>query len=313
MKKNLCLLLCAACTFLLVSCTHYHVKHLEIREIQGVKTALVIDTDFSSLHHSPPNPFNLKCEKLQDEESARVINWLNQAGIKHRKKLMAYLAEITGVMLSRKKLPSLNIDKNIYFDSKEFPMRYSGDRYTYSSVCRDFSSLNKRGYTHILFAGFPNRIFYSKGKNIHVLYFGIDTYLYDIRPGSGNMTSRGNRIQRQMWCYHIAPSTQTKTDTQTHYGMQLHISQTHETKTTYTYTTYYRNCLGIVMVRQNGKAYTMEEIFTGTNPLYIRVYKGAALINLGFSANHLAGRPVPSKSVKMVFPVDLFLSKLKIP
>lgn len=285
----------AVACVLFVSCSTRG-KHLEVQTIPpGIKTALVIDTEFFSLLNEPPNHYNLKCENLGKEKCKQVFAWLHQAE-PHRRELLAYLAQITRVRLRGKGLPNLNIDPHKHFDSKQFLLKYPKERWNYCSLCRDFSHLREQGYTHVLFAGFPNRVI-VEGPHRGVYYlglaFGIDTYLYDIRSEAKDVTDHDKKINRMAWCYYLSPS-QKKTQKMT-YTQRTDLVHGYYDTTTYTTVHYPRNCLRVLMVKENAKKdsyYSLEEIFTGSYPLYLEIYKRAAGVNLQLSRQHLSGQKI---------------------
>lgn len=286
-------------------------KHLKVQTIPpGIKTALVIDTEFYSLHNEPPNPYNLKCENLGKEKCKQVFAWLHQAE-SHRRELLAYLAQITRVRLSGNGLPDLNIDQGKHFDSKQFPLKYPESRWGYCTICRDFSPLREQGYTHVLFAGFPNRVIVEgpyRGVYYPGLAFGIDTYLYDIRPESGDMTKRDNRNSRIAWCYYISPS-QRKPQTLT-YTQRTDYIHGYTTSTVNQTLHYPRNCLRVLMTEKRATYYyySLKEIFTGSYPLYLKVYKRAAWVNLQLSRLHLSGQKITKEKEKRYVEVKNLLS-----
>lgn len=312
MRKFPVLLLIPTLAAMYAGCKSFSTRHLVPEKAAGAKTALVIDTDFFSTHDTPKNGFNLKCENMSKEECNEVMTRLKAAEEGQRSKLMAYLAGLTRTMLTAKGMPYIGLDRKVYFDSKQFPLSYPGDRYTYCAVSRDFRELLKKGYTHVMYAGFPNRIIYKKGA-VPAMFFGIESFMVDLRPEVGDMESRDNRVERMIWCYKISPSQRSSTSSYSWHTYNYTKYGTQTTRHTQTTTTYYRNCLGIALVRRNGTPYTLDEIFAGPPPLYIDIYKRAALYGLGFSGQHLAGKDIPGEKVKTGVGVDDFIAGIKLP
>jgi|GEM_PF-4622920 len=317
MYKVKLLFISAAISALFISCgtTGFQKKHLDAQSIApGMKTALVIDTEFFSLHNKYPNPYNFKCEDLgQKEKCRKVTAWLNKAAY-HRKELMQYLARIIRLQLTGDELPYLNIDKKKHFDSRKFQVKYGKDSQNYCGTARDFTSLRKEGYSHVLFAGFPNCFNVEggyRGRYYPGLSFGITTYLYDIRQQSGDDSKLENRYNRQKWCYYIVPSQKRKTRTVS-YTQRVDLIYSSTTYTT-PHTVYIlRYCLRVLMVKK-GKGnestnLSLKDIFAGAYPLYLKVYKRAASVNLKLAREHLSGKNISKKREKKFEEVHDLLS-----
>ena len=269
MKKNRILLaiVIAALVLWVAGCvtygTRYGTKYLDKNQIANARTALVIDTEFFGSLDEPYNSFNLKCEyEMTKDECNDIITRLKQKEGTQRANLMASLATMTFAALDQKGLPALGLDKKTFFDSKQFPMEYTGDRRTYCAVSRNYSGLAQQGYTHVLYMGFPNRVAYKKDTQ-PALFFGVEAFMLDIRPTSGDMNIGENRLQRQAWCYKISPtmfsqsrSTEHETALRSPGGGYLVRKVTTTTNT--------RDCLGIALIRRNGTPYTLDGLFTGS-------------------------------------------------
>jgi WD40 repeat protein len=318
MKKNRILfaIVIAALVTCIAGCvtygTRYGTKYLDKNQIANARTALVIDTEFFGSLDEPYNSFNLKCEyEMTKDECNEIITRLKHKEGTQRANLMASLATMTFDALDQKGLPVLGLDKKTFFDSKQFPMEYPGDRRTYCAVSRNYSGLAQQGYTHVLYMGFPNRVAYKKDTQ-PALFFGVEAFMLDIRPTSGDMNSAENRLQRQAWCYKISPTQQSQTYSETH-DTGLAAPPGQKIQMTYTTTTYTRDCLGIALIRRNGTPYTLDGLFTGSAPVYFELYKRAALYNLNFASKHLAGGKVYDSDVKKGVEAEVFISEEFIP
>jgi hypothetical protein len=313
MKKCLLAILLMSLVFLFPGCKSYGTKLLDKGQIANARTALVIDTEFFGSHEGPYNSFNLKCEDMTKEECGEVITRLKPLEGQERSQLLAYLAGVTRTALTEKGMPPLGLDDKTYFDSKQYPVEYPGDKIIYCAVSRDYTALAKKGYTHVLYAGFPNRILYKKDAP-PALMFGIEAFMVDICPTSGDMTSKENRIQRQAWCYTITPSLQKRETSSSYKQQELRSGGGYATvEYITTTTTYFRDCLGIVLVRRDGSTYSLDELFTGTAPVYLELYKRAALYTLSFASQQLAGKWIPSEKVKKGVGAEDFISEEFIP
>ncbi|HDP81269.1 MAG TPA: hypothetical protein ENN21_10555 [Spirochaetes bacterium] len=311
MKNILCAMLIIFFASI-VGCKTFGIRHLDKQKVVGAKTALVIDTEFFPSHNVPHNGFNLKCEDMSKDECNEVIMRLRAAEAAHRQKLMAYLAGLTRAALTAKGMPEVGLDRKVFHDSKQFPLSYKGDMMTYCAVSRDYRELMKKGYTHIIYVGFPNRIRYKKDQ-ASVMFFGIEAFMVDLRPEMGDMESRDNRCDRLVWCYNISPSL-VGSSTSSSYDLYTYRNTgTYKTTYTTTTTTYHRNCLGIALQRRNGINYTLDELFSGPAPLYLDVYKRAALYGLSFAGQHLVGKDIPRGKVKAGVAIDDFITKVKLP
>jgi WD40 repeat protein len=312
LKKCLPAVLFMSLIFLFAGCKSYGTKLLDKGQIANSRTALIIDTEFFASQTDTNNSFNLKCEDMTKDECNEVTNRLKQLEGQQRSQLLAYLAGVTYTALTEKGMPPIGLVDKTYFDSRQFPMTWPGDKRIYCAVSRDYTALAQKGYTHVLYAGFPNRILYKKDAPPSLL-FGIEAFMVDIRPTSGDMTKKENRVQRQAWCYTITPSLQSRETrssyTQTELRARGYATVDYITITT----TYFRDCLGIVLVRRDGSTYSLDELFTGTAPVYLELYKRAALYTLSFASQQLAGKWIPSEKVKKGAGAEAFISEDFIP
>ncbi len=297
----------------ITGCKGFGMRHLDTQKVKGAKTALVIDTEFFPSHKdTPSNGFNLKCEGMSDEECEAVITRLKALEEASRPKLLTYLAGLTTAMLAGKGMPNVNLDRRVFFDSKQFPLAYKGDLRTYCAVSRDFRDLQKKGYTHVLYAGFPNRIVYKKDKP-PAIFFGIEAFMVDLRPELGDMDSKDSRADRLIWCYNIPPSLMPETTRDSWDTYEIRSGGYYKVTNTITTTTYHRNCLGIALVRRSGTPYTLDELFTGPTPLYLDIYKRAAYYGLSFAGQYLSGKEVPQEKLTVGMGAEDFIQNVKVP
>jgi WD40 repeat protein len=312
MNKCLPAVLFMSLIFLFAGCKSYGTKLLDKGQIANARTALVLDTEFFASQIDTNNSFNLKCEEMTKDECNEVTNRLKQLEGQQRSQLLSYLARVTYTALTEKGKPPIGLEDKTYFDSRQFPMAWPRDKWIYCAVSRDYTALAKKGYTHVLYVGFPNRILYKKDAPPSLL-FGIEAFMVDIRPTSGDMTTKENRVQRQAWCYTITPSLQSQESRSSYNQTELR-SRGYATVEYITITTtYFRNCLGIVLVRRDGSTYSLDELFTGTAPVYLELYKRAALYTLSFASQQLAGKWIPSEKVKKGVGAEAFISEEFIP
>ena len=312
MKKCLPAVLFMSLIFLFAGCKSYGTKLLDKGQIANARTALVIDTEFFASHADTNNSFNLECEDMTKDECNEVTNRLKQLEGQQRSQLLAYLARVTYTALTEKGMPPIGLEDKTYFDSRQFPMAWPRDKHTYCGVSRDYTALAKKGYTHVLYAGFPNRILYKKDAPPSLL-FGIDAFMVDIRPTSGDMTTKENRVKRQAWCYTIRPDLQSRESRSSYTQTELRSRGYATVEYTTITTTYLRDCLGIILVRRDGSTYSLDELFTGTAPVYLELYKRAALYTLSFASQQLAGKWIPSEKVKKGVGAEDFISEDFIP
>lgn len=264
----------------------YPEHSLRDKQLIDPRTALVIDNHFQ--HWNNPERSNNFYFQATGEIDADAlfedyINPLDEA-MGHR--FAEETAEYVFTAFSGSDAPDVGLDTSRYFESGNFPVIFPDEIYKGGSIFRDYSGLVSEGYTHVLSIGFTN----AYDASADLLAFGFYGVLYDIRNGGGAGEPIETRAERAAWRYYIYQSPQSSTTTATYvnpfygtsYGVNADVYST-----TYHHTTSTRHCLNVALIHDNGEPCTIEELFNSDSPLYLEIYKRAALSNLLLAINHM--------------------------
>jgi hypothetical protein len=147
--------------------------------------------------------------------------------------------------------------------------------------------LAAKGYTHALIIGFNNTIEIREDKRM--FYFGVNAILYNIQQPINAAIPPEERDKRALWRYTINPSAFQRSSSYTrlnpYYGTSYALNKN---VYSYTHTTTWseRECLQVACIHDNKSLCSEDELFTGTKPLYLEIYKKAALVNMRYAATH---------------------------
>lgn len=259
---------------------------LRVKQLVDLRTALVMNNHFQ--HWSKPERSNSFYFQATGEIDADAlfedyIKPLEEA-IGHR--FTEETAEYVFMAMSGSDVPDIGLDTSRYFESGDFPVIFPDELYKGGAISRDYSGLVNEGYTHVLSINFTN----AYDASADLLAFGFDGVLYDIRNGGGAGEPIETRAERAAWRYSINQAPQSSTTTATYvnpwygtsYGVDADVYST-----THYYTTTTRHCLNIALIHDDGEPSTIEELFSADSPLYLEIYRRAALSNMLLALHHM--------------------------
>ena len=259
---------------------------LRTSQLDSPRTALVIHNHFE--HWDDPdrsNDFYFQATGQIDAE-ALFRDYIKPLEVSVASTLTEELAEYVFNALAESATPDIGLDFSHYYESGDFPVIFPDEIYKGGGIARDYSELAELGYTHILSLNFTNAYDASE----QVLAFGFYGVLYDIRNGAGVGEPIETRSERGAWRYRMNQAPQTSTTTSTYvnpfWGTSFGVNADVYSTTVYL-TTSTRRCLNVLCIHNSGEPCTIDELFSLNSPLYLEVYKRAALSNLLLAIHHM--------------------------
>lgn len=304
MKRRICLYGLIFFFMVLNSCLiERDNRMLNLQLVRNAKTALVINTDW--IDDDEPwrnNQFYMQFRSAEFKK--KIAQYVKSMQDKHGDSFSRYLSRMIVQVFTSRGVPRFGLDRKNVYNSRDFPIQYKEEIYRCGLVARDYSSLTKNGYTHVLEITFLNTLDYTDEKNkIPMVFFGFAGLLYDIR-GSEVTEPPEKRNTRVVWRYSIVQAPRYRSSTTEipwHDGSKMVIT------TTWTI----RECLNILCIHRDKSPYTLEELLQGRQPFYLEIYKSAALVNLGFALKYLKAGSI--SQVQQTIVADDLVSRVKVP
>lgn len=280
----------------------YH-RPLDPVKLNNSKTALVINTEWIDTDEKwLSNKVNIQFYTYTKHEKM-LMQYVSAMEQRHGRALFNHLSSIAKDLIKRANIPNLSLDYSQVFNASDFPVKYPDELYYSGTVPRDYSSLAKQGYTHILRISFGNTFDFLPDKDKrYKLYFGFDGNIFDIRPAAKDNESDEQRDKRSVWRYwiqQVATEKSQESTTRLLTGYQLKITKTWKV----------RECLNIVCLYKNNPS-SLDELFGGKRPLYIEVYKRAAIVNLTHAIKYMK-TGVPQEAT-IITSIDNLFKAIKI-